>query len=183
MKPPDALEAFESLLARAGVAVERRGGDLLGDTDDHHTLLRVFCEFARIPADEPFETRAGTLRLGDDADDDLLLHESGVRRDGIYQVSLTRQFAFEDGDGEYAGMNGLSVELDAVAVPPDRVPTAQRWGYAGPKRPDVSDEGHTEMANWAGHVDTWEQAVAASNSWKAFDVVPLRGFRALQSDY
>jgi hypothetical protein len=142
----------------------------------------AFCELARVPADEPFEKRGLHLHVADDSDNDLLLHESGGSDEVPFQLAVRRQFSFAHDDGDYAGMNVLVVEFDCDSAPEDRIPRAQRWGYAGGRRDDVSDEGHPEMGNWAGWVDSWRRAVEKSNSFRALDEITPARWRVIQED-
>jgi hypothetical protein len=100
----------------------------------------------------------------------------------FYAVSFRRQFSFENANGDYVGMHSFDLSLETDGIPEGRVPTAERWGYGGPRRPDTSDEEHSEIAAWAGHVDSWAAAVRKSNSWKVFDVLPMTRFSASQDD-
>lgn len=138
------------------------------------------------PAGEPFERAGTTLRVPDSSTDvDLLLHESATQSDGereIFVVSLTRQFSFVDATDEYAGMNAVTLTVECDRLPEGRVPRAQRWGYAGPRRPPVDDGSHPEIPNWAGHLDAWREAVAASNSFKTLGALPPRRFLLDQED-
>ena len=80
-------------------------------------------------------------------------------------------------------MNGLTLTIECDGVTEGRVPRAQRWGYAGPRRPTVDDRVHPEISNWAGHVDLWRRAVEASNSLNVLDALPARRFVLTQEDY
>lgn len=163
--------------------VEERD-DLRGDGAHHERVLDLFCEFASIPADEP-STRDGELStVGDDSDCDLLLHESGLSYpdEARYQLSLTRQFSFITPDGDYDGMNTVRIVFECPDLPPGRVTTAQRWGYAGRRRSDVQDDVHPEIGKWAGHVAVWGPAVRASNSWRVLAAMPPSRFLVSQSD-
>ncbi|HWT95642.1 MAG TPA: hypothetical protein VN238_21770 [Solirubrobacteraceae bacterium] len=65
-------------------------------------------------------------------------------------------------------MSALNVELFADGVPEGAAPEDQLWGYAGHRRPDVSDDTRPDFPGaWAGHVDPWSRAVEASASWQA----------------
>ncbi|MDA0184064.1 hypothetical protein OJ997_27395 [Solirubrobacter phytolaccae] len=197
MHPFRAVDHFAGLLERAGVPFTRtpgeQGEELAGESGDHDLLLRLLCELARTPVEREVDVDGDAWIVPDDQDADLLLHESGVETvfadEGVdeegpsfYAVTFGRQLTFEDEDEEYLGMNVFHLSLAADGVPDGRVPTAQRWGYGGPVRPDASDAEHGEIAGWAGHVDAWATAVRASNSWKAFDALPMVRFTVLQSD-
>ena len=184
MQPTDALLVVERLLGEAGVVTVRKAADLHGSGGTPSSVLQAFCAMATIPADESFEHYGASTRVSDHPDADLLLHESGLGGNEMdrYVVYLTRQFSYEDADGEYAGMNALTIELEAAGVPEGRVPQARRWGYAGRRRHDVPNDSHPEMGNWAGYVDNWARAVEASNSWKVFEHLPPTRIRVTQSN-
>jgi hypothetical protein len=178
MRAIDAESQLRQLLEAQGIAVRADGPDLVGDGRDWRGVWGAFCELARIPADEPFDKGFGPLHVPDDSDCDLLLHESGAvgeARDR-FEVSIRRQFSFAENDGEYAGMNHLMVTFECDRLPEGRVPQAQRWGYAGTRRPDVSDEAHPEGGvNWAGYLDSWANAAEASLSFKVLEELgPVR---------
>jgi hypothetical protein len=183
MKPLDALTRLRQQLDETGVSYEDDGRELRGRGEDWRRVWETFCELARQPADEPFERHGLRLRVGDDADNDLLLHESGGYGEVPFGVECRRQFSFEDDERDYAGMNGLWVSFECDRAPDGRVPQAQRWGYAGRRRDDVSEEAHAEMRNWAGWVDSWKRAVEASNSFKVLDEIQPVRWSAVQSDY
>lgn len=186
LHPFRAVDHFAGLLERAGVlfkrAAGRQGDELTGESGDHDLLLDLFCELARMPVEREVERDGDAWLVPDDQDADLLLHESGLQNQRFYAVTFGREFTFEDEDEDYLGKHVFHLSLEADSVPDGRVPTAQRWGYGGPMRPDASDDAHSEMANWAGHVDPWAAAVRASNSWKAFDALAMVRFTALHSD-
>jgi hypothetical protein len=182
MRPLEALARLKQLLGDAGVPFEEDGRELRGRGEDWRQVWEAFCALAREPADEPFERRGLRLRVADDSDNDLLLHESGASDGQPFWMSVTRQFSFEDERGNYAGMNAVVLELDCERTPEGRVPKAHRWGYAGRLRPDVSDDSHPEMRNWAGWVDAWKQAAEASNSFKVLAEIRPARWRVVQED-
>jgi hypothetical protein len=97
-------------------------------------------------------------------------------------VEVARQFSFEDEHGDYAGMNRVAVSFVCDRAPEGRVPQAQRWGYAGARLDNVSDDQHPAMRNWAGWVDSWKRAVERSNSVRALaEIQPVR-WDAFQGD-
>lgn len=182
MRPLDAFAELKQRLEAAGIVFEDDGRELSGHGEDWRRVWEEFCTLASEPADEPFEYRGMRLRVGDDSDNDLLLHESGGSERVPFWIYLTRQFGFEDERGEYAGMNALTVMLECGRAPQDRVPQAQRWGYAGRRRDDVSDDSHPEMSRWAGWVESWKRAVEASNSFKVLDQIQPTRWRAVQEN-
>ena len=185
MRPSDAREHLARLLRQRGVPLAEEGGSLVGPGDSARDAWAAFCEIAAEPADEPFEKHGRQLRVPDHEDADLLLHESGLGGSDreTFVIDFTRQFSFEDDSGAYAGMNGLTLAIECEGRPEGRVPHAQRWGYAGRRRPSVDDRAHPEISNWAGHLDHWREAVEASNSFRLLDVLPARRFVLTQDDY
>lgn len=79
-------------------------------------------------------------------------------------------------------MNALGLAIECDAVPAGRVPTANRWGYAGRRRADVSDEAHPEIAAWAGYLDPWKESVERSNSFQALELLRPARWRVVQED-
>jgi hypothetical protein len=91
--------------------------------------LDVFMAFAAQVVDETDEDPDGiSLKVDRFCDGDLLLFETGPRRvlppaeqpywsrsdepvPRVYELSFTRQFSFADGDGEYHGMNVVSLNI------------------------------------------------------------------------
>ena len=131
-----ALESAEVLLRRLeerGVAIERRS---------------YFRGFVAEPVDASDEVHGKTVGVDRFEDGDLLLFEAGVRRTGppgerqdwsrsdgpeLYELSLTRQFSFDDAGGEYEGMNAVSLTVQAEPTAALRsVPGEELWGTAGP---------------------------------------------------
>jgi hypothetical protein len=184
MRPLDAASRLAKLLARDDVPVTASGNEVHGAGDDWRRAWDAFCELAHEPADDEFERGDERLRVCDDSDCDLLLHESGPfgGDDDRFAVYLTRQFYFVSSEGEYAGMNALTLILECDGLPEGRVPRAQRWGYAGRRRDDVSDEAHPEMAAWAGYVDNWKAAAERSNSFKVLETLPPARWRIVQEN-
>jgi len=180
VRPPDADARLTEALAAGGVPVR----DSRGSGQHALQAWEAFCALAREPADEPFTRGEELLRVADHDDADLLLHESYLAEGlEVYVVAFVRQFSFEVAEsGEYAGMNALLLELWFDGVPAGRVPKAQRWGYAGRHRKDVSDEAHPDMHNWAGWVDRWKTAVEASNSFRVLESLPVSHFTISQTD-
>lgn len=179
MRPLDAEARLTEALEAVGVPVQNS----LGSGERALEAWRAFCSLAREPADEVFTRGGDLLRVSDREDADLLLHESYLADgDETYVVSFSRQFSFEDLDGEYAGMNALLLKLVFSGAPTGRPLRAQRWGYAGRHREDVSDETHAEIGNWAGWVDSWKTAVEASNSFRVLDTLAVRHFELFQGD-
>jgi hypothetical protein len=164
------------MLERDAIEFERARHEVRGRGEDWRRVWEAFCALAREPADEPFDRHG--LRLHVDTrytDNDLLLHESGSSEGVPFWLSVRRQFSFADEQEDYAGMNVLALEFECERGPQGRAPTAQRWGYAGLRRDDVSDEAHPEMARWAGWVEQWKSAVEASNSFKVLaEIQPVR---------
>jgi hypothetical protein len=184
MRPLDAASRLTDLLTRDGVPLTKAGAEIQGEGADWRRVWTAFCELAHEPADEEFGRGDQRLRVGDSSDCDLLLHESGSGGpDGEkFLVYVTRQFSFQDTQGEYGGMNALTLIIQCDTVPDDRVPTAQRWGYAGRRRADVSDEAHPEIGAWAGYLDVWKESAERSNSFKALDLLQPARWRVVQEN-
>jgi hypothetical protein len=182
MRPLEAFARLKQLLAEAGVPYDDGGSELGGRGDHWRQVWEAFCTLAREPADEPFERHERRLQVPDHPDTDLLLHESGSSARAPFYVYVTRQFSFEDEHGEYAGMNALLLDLECDRAPDGRIPHAGRWGYAGRRREDVSDDSHPEMRTWAGWADSWKRAAEASNSFKVLDQIPPVRWRVVQED-
>ncbi len=183
MRAIDAADRLAQLLRARGVALTPTAHGLGGPGEAAMVAWASFCELALEAADEPFERHGAAMAVCDDSDCDLLLHESGTSGadDDRYVLHLTRQFTFTAG-GEYAGMNGLTLTIECDGLPEGRVPKAQRWGYAGRRRPGVDDAQHPEMGAWAGHVPSWQAAVETSNSFRALEALPPARFEVVQSD-
>jgi hypothetical protein len=103
----------------------------------------AFKALSVIPADEEFKNEYGDTARADAANDgDLLFLETSVGRgwphtpgdsgQPVWSVSFNRQFSFEDPEGEYLGMNGLTLtlEFELSAGLAERSPT-QIWGVGG----------------------------------------------------
>ncbi len=184
MRLADALDRFGRELERCSAAVSADRRAIVAKSVDADRVLEAFARFAEVAIDNPIGDDEHERRVGTDIDDDLVRHESGLGGpdDDHYVVILTRQISLIDEQHEYAGMRAVSVELATREVPPDRVPRAQRWGYAGPPRPDGFEDEHPEIANWAGHVLAWSEAVRRSNSWLALSSASSVDLRAVHED-
>lgn len=151
---------FRILLRERGVASEDESEGFGGSGDGWLAVWETFVAAAEEGSDD----------LCSAVDDDLLLHESGLSDDGCYAVWFTRQRVSRSPDGEYLGMTTLTLTIASERIPEGRVPRAQRWGYAGPRRADVDDDTHPRIERWAGHSSSWASAVVASNSFAALKI-------------
>lgn len=183
MRAIDAERRLCELLAEREIPMRGKSGR----GEDARLAWEAFCAAALEPAHEPFtEHDPGesdyTRWVDEDCDSDLLLHESSVDDQGRFVLHFTRQFTFVDSDEEYGGMNGLSLAITFEGEGDVLSARAQRWGYAGPHEPDVDEETHPEIDNWAGHVPAWAAEVESSKSFKAFDQMRPVSFTVDQSD-
>jgi hypothetical protein len=78
-------------------------------------------------------------------------------------------------------MVALTLTFICDRAPEGRVPRAQRWGYAGPRRADVDDHAHPRIERWAGHATCWASAVEASNSFAVLESVGPTRWNVQQS--
>jgi hypothetical protein len=137
------------LLSIHGAEVVEVHGAFVGHGDDAQVAWNAFKAVAAIRADEPFQDNPGeTCHVDVVSDGDLLLYETGVserrpekgwRSEGeppepdAYVMDFTRQFTFQDADGEYLGMNGLTLTVEFEPHPElTRLKEAQIWGCGGP---------------------------------------------------
>jgi hypothetical protein len=183
MRPLEAGSRLRSIIERDGVPFAFDGQELHGSGGDWRTVWLAFCELALEPADEPFDNYGELTRVGSDSDCDLLLHESYLSFDdpSRFELAMSRQFSFENSEGDYVGMNRLLIPFQC-ALPEGELPRAQRWGYAGLRRDTVSDETHPEIRNWTGHAPAWARAVEASKSFQVVEHVGPDSWRCGQSD-
>ena len=174
MRAIEASARLKRLLSEREVQVGE--GDHAAETS--RLAWELFCAAALEPADTPFDHHGAMTRVSDGEDADLLLFEAGAyspRGEPVrYGLSFTRQFGLESGD-DYAGMNGVTLSIDFDGNELHTWPIDQLWGYAGPRREDVSDEHHPEIANWAGHVPSWALRLRARPAFTAFaELQPVR---------
>jgi hypothetical protein len=138
VRPLDAHARMADLLRARGVTLDPmiEGGELPGG--EARTAWECFTQMAAEPAYEPFVNRWGTRLRADPArDGDLLLFETFVAKGwgdepATFGAWFRRQFSFEDDDGEYAGMNAVTLyvdwdDLDALTS----LARAQLWGKGG----------------------------------------------------
>jgi hypothetical protein len=177
-----ALEAEAVLLGRLeqlGIPIERRGHFAIGAGRDTRKALDVFLAFAAETVDEPDWARGTRLSVDRFRDGDLLLFETGLGRilppperpywsladdpvPKVLELSFTRQFSFEDSDGEYHGMNAVSLNIQTEPTPSlTALADEQIWGTAGPAwtRDELIAQGHdperpptTGAAAWHGQI-------------------------------
>jgi hypothetical protein len=153
-----ALEAEAVLLRRLqdlGVSIERRGYFNIGAGDAARQALDVFFAFTTEAIDEPEDADGTSLSVDPVNDGDLLLFETFLGRalppperpywggsddpvQPMYELSFTRQFSFHDDDGEYHGMNAVSLTIQHdPASSLTGLPDEQIWGGAGPDGADA----------------------------------------------
>jgi hypothetical protein len=148
-----ALEAEAVVLRRLqdlGVSVERRSYFNIGAGDAARQALDVFFAFTAQPIDEPEDVDDTSLSVDPLNDGDLLLFETFLGSalpprekpywsgsdepvPKMYELSFTRQFSFHDDNGEYHGMNAVSLTIQHEPVSSlTALPDEQIWGGAGP---------------------------------------------------
>lgn len=148
-----ALEAEAVLLGRLedlGVSIERRGYFNIGAGHAARQALDVFFAFTAQAIDEPEDVDGTSLSVEAASDCDLLLFETFLGSAlppperpywgggdepvaKMYELSFTRQFSFHDDNGEYHGMNAVSLTIQHEPAPSlTGLPDEQVWGGAGP---------------------------------------------------
>jgi hypothetical protein len=200
-----ALEAEAVLLGRLerlGIPVERRGFFRIGAGRDARTALDVFLAFAAETVDEPED--AGGTRLSVDRfrDGDLLLFETGSGRilppperpywsgaddpvPEVFELSFTRQFSFEDRDGEYHGMNAVSLTIQTEPTPSlTALADEQIWGSAGPAwtRDELLAQGHDPDRPPRTGAAAWQEQLTASPALSTALATEPMLFYIVQSD-
>jgi len=183
MIPIEALDFMEGALVERGVALATSNGLIVGDGGEASTAWEVFRSMASQSVTETFVLRGEQVRVCGIADDDLLLHESGLSgRNGTFEINFTRFMRLSGADDEYAGTVTCTLTLVSRSVPTGRVPQARRWGYAGERRAEVDDFRHPEMKVWAGHLTGWADAVQKSRSFSAIARTGAASFTLDQAD-
>lgn len=192
MRVEDAREQLAALLTERGVRLsDAPGGSLGGPGEQAREAWQAFRDAARTPVEGPSQIGEGSAIVLDDVDSDLLLFESawaparpagglGWAPEGsepsVYKLMFTRQFTLSDQAG-HTGMKALVLTVECAGEQDQVDARAQRWGYAGRPRPDVSDQSHPELARWAGHVEAWAEHVERSRSFAALNILqPVRFF-------
>jgi hypothetical protein len=157
---PDPLQRVIELLSEHGVQLKKGPGSgppLVGAGSDARLAWEAFRDAARDPSDLP----------ADDCDDDMLHFGAGwdqaiswrglgsgpaedEPRQYVLTFSRTRSIYEDD---EWVARVGLNLRIDCHGD--EQAGESQIFGYAGPRRDDVSDGHHPEIKSWAGHVDTW----------------------------
>ena len=149
VQPLAAEREFRALLSRGGVETVEVNHAFVGRGEGARAAWEAFKAAAAVPADEPFEHRSGaTCRVDVTRDGDLLLFETSVgeqrpakgwRSGGepaeptVFIIDFTRQFSFDDADGEYLGMNGLTLTVEFQPQPQlTGLAQVQIWGCGGP---------------------------------------------------
>jgi len=189
MLPLEAYERLCVLLRARGVKVATTldGASLAGS--DARAGWECFKQMAAEPAYEPFVARSGDAARANPArDGDLVLFETALPRPALgrtgFHAWFTRQFSFEDDDGEYLGMNGITLHVEwemATALEP--LGGTQLWGSGGPPNPAIRDDQHPEVRKWGGNgAAAWAARVETLDAFRVpFATAPVRaGFS--QSD-
>src|SRR4051794_40379274 len=200
-----ALDAETLLLQRLqelGISCERRSYFRIGLGREARTALDVFMDFAAETIDEQDEVNGTALIVDRFRDGDLLLFETGLARilpptqkqywsssdepaPEVYELSFTRQFSFEDSDGEYHGMNtvSLSIQMEPTAEL-TTLADAQIWGSAGPTwtRDELVAHGHDPDRPPATGAAAWQQEVMASATFSTALATDPTLFYIVQSD-
>jgi hypothetical protein len=140
---------LEDMLGAAGVRA---------DAPEFGVVWEVFRRFAALPVDDVDVANDG----------DLVLFETLELDSPTYEIQLTRQFSFTDDEGEYDGMEHLTVSVSGARAPAKNdLPGAVVWGVARPRSPDPPHEGiHPDLRRWA-------QAVEAEPAFAYAADVPL----------
>jgi len=138
VRPLDAHVRMAELLRARGVEIvpDIDAGELPGR--ELRTAWECFLQMAAEPAYEPFVNDWGTRLRADRArDGDLLLFDASLSpasgdTPATFGAWFRRQFTFEEDDGEYAGMNAVTLyvfwdDVDALAP----LGRAQLWGKGG----------------------------------------------------
>ena len=120
------------LLAQRDVETTAVDRAFAGRGEDARAAWEVFKVVAALPAEEPFQRRDGaTCHVDVTRDGDMLLFETAMG--AAFVMDFTRQFSFEDADGEYLGMNGLTLTVEFQPRPElARLDPVQIWGCGGP---------------------------------------------------
>jgi hypothetical protein len=200
-----ALEAETLLLQRLqelGISCERRSYFRIGPGRDARTALDVFMAFAAETIDEQDDVNATALTVDRFRDGDLLLFETGLARilppaekpywsssdepiPEVYELSFTRQFSFEDSDGEYHGMNTVSLSIQTKPTAElTTLANAQIWGSAGPSwtRDELVAHGHDPNRPPATGAAAWQEKVTASPAFSTALTTDPTLFYIVQSD-
>jgi hypothetical protein len=200
-----ALEAEAVLLRRLeelGVSCERRSYFRIGAGRDARPALDVFMAFAAELIDEPDDANGTSLSVDRFRDGDLLLFETGLGRvlppaekpywsmsdepvPEVYELSFTRQFSFEDSDGEYHGMNTVSLIIQAEPTSAlTGLANEQIWGSAGPAwaRDELVAQGHDPDRPPRTGAAAWQKQVTASRAISTALAVDPTLFYIVQSD-
>ena len=117
MRSEDALNRLRELLREAGVSLTNPTAD---DVQRTWEVMRRFAE-------EPVEDAAPR-----EEDGDGILAQYGIYRTmgPDFQLDMTRQFSFEDEDGEYSHMSQLECTFEFAAVEALRaIGNADLWSF------------------------------------------------------
>lgn len=196
-----AEEELRRLLGRDGVELEEVYSAFLGRGEHARAAWEAFKVMAAMPADESFADADGeTLHVDVTADGDLLLFETAVdeRRPekgwrsmgepaepNVFDLIFTRQFSFDDADGEYLSMNGLALTVEFEPHPElAGLPSAQIWGCGGPPWGDEQWRRRGEAPRPFAAAQEWIDEVERSRPFDlAFEQHRATRFYFQQSDY
>jgi hypothetical protein len=185
-----ALEAEAELLRRLkdlGTSVERRSYFNIGAGHAARQALDVFFAFAAQAIDEPDRVDGTSLSVDRFHDGDLLLFETGLGRavppgekpywslsdeavPQMYELSFTRQFSFDDNNGEYHGMNAVSLTIHTEPAPSlAGLADEQIWGSAGPAwtRDELVEHGLDPDRRPPTGAAAWQKQVTTSRTFSA----------------
>lgn len=111
---------------------------------------------------------------------DLLLFESGP--EDSFTLSFTRQFSFEDEEGQHLYMECLGLEIstaldaDLAALHPDTI-----WGFAGPPGSEAELAAHEPpIGETLNGALAWHEAVAATAAYQRTLARPIDYFLITQ---
>jgi hypothetical protein len=159
--PLDAEHVLRGTLTGRGVElVERRTG-VIGAGDDATTAWEAFKSLVTEPVTEQFEDDDGETLVIDPANGgDLLFFDAslsprlsdednphiGAEEPEVFMLDFTRQFSFDDADGEHVAMNGITLTVEFPPSPDLRsvVMRKQLVGRGGPSL--HGDDAHSWMA-------------------------------------
>jgi hypothetical protein len=194
--PVDPFEAEHvlrrALIERGVKLVDRRAG-VIGAGDDAMTAWDAFKNLVTEPVAERFVFPDGeTLVINPSDDGDLLFFDAslsprlsdddnphiGAEEPEVFLLDFTRQFSFDDEDGEHLLMNGITLTVEFSPSPDlQRVVMAKQFiGRGGPPIPTNAPLHEDGARAWIARVENSEAFRAA------FDSHQSSRFYFLQSD-
>jgi hypothetical protein len=183
-----ALQAEGVLLRRLkdlGVSVERRSHFNIGAGHAARQALDVFFAFAAEAIDELDRVDGASLTIDRFNDGDLLLFETALGRavapdeqpyrslgdepvPQVYELSFTRQFSFDASNGQYHGMNTVSLTIQTEPTPAlAGLADEQLWGSAGPAwtRDELVEYGHDPDRPPRTGGAAWQEQVTSTRTF------------------